>query len=92
MYRLRYRPQMDHTQHPELRVRWPKVATPQFSSYLLWSICGLYCRLYMAYVQLMYDVYMAWPVYDTYGLYNGLPFTYSKLYTIISVWFVIVLN
>ena len=39
---------------------------PPFSSYSLWSICGLYCRLYMAYVQLMYGPYMAY-VWPTYG-------------------------
>ena len=32
--------------------------------YLSWSLCGLYCRLYMAYVQLMYGPYMA--MYDLY--------------------------
>ena len=44
---------------------------PPFSPYLLWSICGLYYRLYMTYVQLMYGPYMAyvwhlWPIYGPY--------------------------
>ena len=32
---------------------------PPFSSHLPWSNCGLYCKLYMAYVQLIY-AYMAY--------------------------------
>ena len=36
---------------------------PPFSGYRVWSICGLYCRLYMAYEQLMYGPYI-WPMYD----------------------------
>ena len=56
MYSLQCRPQMDHT---------------SLSSYLSWYICGLYCRLYMAYVQLVYGPFMAyvWPIYGLYSLY-----------------------
>ena len=45
-----------------------EAAAPTFSGYWVWSICGLHCRLYMAYVQLMYGPYMAyvWPTYGTY--------------------------
>ena len=70
MYSLQYRPQMDHTQYPENGER-RRSRRPPFSSYLLWSICGLYCRLYMAYVQLMYGPYMAYvlPIYGLYSLY-----------------------
>ena len=42
---------------------------PPFSLNFLWSICGPYCRLYMAYVQLMYGTYMA-HVWTTYGTYR----------------------
>ena len=62
-----YRPQMDHTQYPENGGR--RRSRP-LSSYLLWSICGLYCRLYMAYVQLLYGPCMAY-VWPTYGTYIG---------------------
>ena len=37
-----------------------EAATPIFFI-LLWSICGLYCRLYMAYVQLVYNLNV--PIY-----------------------------
>ena len=63
MYSLQYRPQMDHIQYPENGGRRPKAATPILfiiTQYVLWSICGLYCRLYMAYVQLMYGPYMVY--------------------------------
>ena len=38
---------------------------PHFLHISLWSVCDLYCWLHMAYVQLMYDLYMAyvWPMY-----------------------------
>ena len=61
MYSLQYRPQMDHTQYPENGERW-RSRCPPLSSYLLWSICGLYCRLHMVYEQLMYGPYRA--MYD----------------------------
>ena len=67
MHSLQYRPQMDNARYTENGGR-RRSRRPAFSSYLLWSICGLYCRLYMAYVQLMYGPYMAYagPTYDTY--------------------------
>ena len=57
MYSLQYRPQMDHNTYGENE---GAAATPSFSGYWVWYICGLYCRLYMAYVQLMYGPYMAY--------------------------------
>ena len=60
--------------------RLPKAAAPSFSSYLLWSICGLYCRLYMAYVQLVYGDSGA-HILPMYGLIMAYPiciFIYAK--------------
>ena len=40
-----------------------EAAAPPFSSYSLWSICGLYCRLYMAYVQISGIYGHIWTIY-----------------------------
>ena len=74
MYSLQYRPQMDHNKYKENGCGG--LRPPPFSPYLLWSICGLYCRLYMADIQLMNGPYMAyvWPIY---GLYSR-SFIYAK--------------
>ena len=70
MYSLQYRSQKDHTHIQKMRGWWPKAAAPSFSGYWVWSICGLYCRLYTAYVQLMYGPYMAYAclIYGRLGL------------------------
>ena len=67
MYSLQYRPQMDHNKYGESGGGGLPLPPP-FSGYWVWSVYGLYCRLYMAYAQLMYGPYMAyvWPTYGTY--------------------------
>ena len=59
MYSLLYRPQMDHNKYEENGGRQLR-RRPPFSGYWVWSIFGLYCRLHMAYGQLMYGPYMAY--------------------------------
>ena len=45
--------------------------SPPFSGYAVWPICGLYRRLYLAHVQLMYGPHMACvrPIDGFYNLY-----------------------
>ena len=54
MYNLQYKPYTDKNKNIDNGVWQPKAAAPPFSVLWVWSVYGMHCRLYMAYVQLMY--------------------------------------